>query len=324
MSDGQNREELVTPNPVLDRERPSCQPAMVRMDATVIIVTYNSAAYITECLASVRAQKGVQAEIIVVDNHSSDDTVGVVRGLGEGIHLIANAENAGFGRGNNLGFAASHGRFIYLLNPDAQLVRSDALAGLCNALDNHPRWGMAGNLVRSPDGKILGTQPHTTYPGQERARTDFSRLPGQVAWVLGASMCFRREVYAALGGFDPDFFLYAEETDICLRLRKLGHEIGFLKEVEVQHIGGTTEQDRDPYDVWTQRMQSLCRFWQKHFLPEDVRRLVRYEQLRSVRRILGYGLQALFRPPHSPAWHNLRQWQARRKAASRFLAAGLP
>jgi GT2 family glycosyltransferase len=133
-------------------------------------------------------------------------------------------------------------------------------------------------------------------------------------------MFVRREVYDALGGFDPDFFLYSEETDLCLRVRKLGHEIGFVDSVEVRHIGGATEQERDPYDVMIQRMNGQYLFWKKHYHPEDVAFLVRYDQLRSVRRIVGYGLLSLFRPRPSPAWRSLRQWQAIWKAASAFLA----
>jgi len=287
------------------------------MDVSVITVTYNSSAYISECLASIRAQEGVKAEIVAVDNASADGTAALVRGLEADVQLLVNRDNVGFGRACNQGFAASRGRFIFLLNPDARLVGRDALARLCRALQDHPRWGMAGTLVLSTEGRDF--PPHTTYPGQVRSRNDFSRLPGAIAWVLGASMFVRREVYDALGGFDPDFFLYSEEIEFCLRLRKLGHEIGFVDSVEVRHIGGATEQERDPYDVWMQRMHGLYLFWKKHYLPEDVTRLVRHDRFRSIRRIVGYGLLSLLKSRGSPAWRNLRQWQAIRKAASVFL-----
>src|SRR6266540_3513827 len=214
------------------------------MEVSVIIVTYNARKFISECLASVKAQEGVQSETIVVDNASPDGTAEFLRELGGDIRLIANSDNVGFGRACNQGFAASRGRYIFLLNPDAWLVGRDALSRLCRQLEDHPRWGFAGTLVLSADGRDF--PPHTDYPGQARSRNDFSRLPGTIAWVLGASMLVRREIYDALGGFDPDFFLYCDETDLCLRVRKLGHEIGFVDSVEVRHIGGATEQDRDP------------------------------------------------------------------------------
>src|SRR5947199_10841147 len=123
------------------------------MDVTVIIVTYNSAPTIGECVASVRSQTGVELEILIVDNASTDHTVECIQKMGEGIALVANPENVGFGRANNQAFAASRGRYIYLLNPDAQLVQSCALSTLWESLEQHPNWGMAGTRVLSPDGR---------------------------------------------------------------------------------------------------------------------------------------------------------------------------
>ena len=155
------------------------------MDATVIIVTYNSAETIGACVASVRAQSGLDLEIVVVDNASADGTAEVVRQLGSGIRLLANQENIGFGRANNQGFAASQGRYVYLLNPDAQLTESNALAELCAALERHPEWGVAGTRLVPADGRPK-SMPASTYPGQKRVRRDFSKLPGTIAWVGGA------------------------------------------------------------------------------------------------------------------------------------------
>src|SRR5712664_1497845 len=109
------------------------------MDVSVIIVTYNSASSIADCLKSVQDQQDVTREILVIDNASSDQTADVVRGSLAKPVLIENRENIGFGRACNQGFAASQGRLIYLLNPDAQLVRSDSLALLGQALADHPR-----------------------------------------------------------------------------------------------------------------------------------------------------------------------------------------
>jgi GT2 family glycosyltransferase len=292
----------------------------VIMDVSVIIVTFNSAAQIADCVASVRMQVGVETEIIVVDNQSADRTVEVVRRLGGGIHLIANQTNVGFGRANNQAFELATGRFVYLLNPDAQLTRPDSLQTLLRAMEAHPSWGVAGTLVRSMDGTVLRPQPHLDYPGEARGGADFSELPGKVAWILGASMFFRREAYAALKGFDPDFFLYLEETDLCLRLRQQGREVGFLEEVEVRHIGGASEAHRDPYEVWTTRMTSLFHFWTKHYPADGVRRLVRHEWLRSVYRMGRYALPALLTRPRGKAWEMFRQWQATWVTSSHWLA----
>src|SRR5256885_866935 len=232
------------------------------MDVSVITVTYNSAASIIDCLNSVRAQQGVEREILVIDNASSDHTVNVVLGLQANLTLIENHENVGFGRACNQGFAISKGRYIYLLNPDAQLIGTDALATLCRALSEHAHWGMAGSRVVSATGEEK--RPATTYPDQSHVRKDFSELPGKIAWVVGASIMIKREVYAELGGFDPDFFLYSEETDFCLRLRERGYEIGLVEDVAVRHIGGASARGRHPDEVRNRRPQGVQLFLRKH------------------------------------------------------------
>src|SRR5215470_17990523 len=151
------------------------------MDVSVIIVTYNSASSIADCLNSVAEQQGVAREVLVIDNASSDQTLNVVRTSPAKPILIENRENDGFGRACNQGFAASKGRYIYFLNPDAQLIGSNALATLCRALSEHNGWGMAGSRVVSATGEWK--RPATTYPDQSHVGKDFSRLPGKIAWV---------------------------------------------------------------------------------------------------------------------------------------------
>ncbi|MGA9779974.1 MAG: glycosyltransferase family 2 protein [Limisphaerales bacterium] len=293
------------------------------MDVSVIIVTYNSAETVANCIASVQAQQGVEFEIIVVDNASIDGTAAVVGKLGDCINLLANRDNVGFGRANNQGFAASRGRFVYFLNPDAQLIQTDGLARLCQALDQHPGWGLAGTRILSVDGRNE-TGVATSYPGQQRVRMDFSRLPGTIAWILGASMFFPRRVYAGLNGFDTDFFLYCEETELCLRLRKCGHAIGLVEEVAVRHIGGASERGHDSYQTCLRRMDGLHLFWQKHYPARDVRRLTRLDKWRARFRMLNYGILACFEPTGSPAYLKRRQYQAIWESSKKFLREFTP
>jgi len=289
------------------------------MDVSIIIVTYNSAPSIGDCLKSVQEQQDVQREILVIDNASSDETINVVRGSRVNPILIENRENVGFGRACNQGFAASQGRHIYLLNPDAQLIGSNGLATLCRALTEHKGWGMAGSRVVSTTGEWK--RPATAYPDQSHVGKDFSALPGKIAWVVGASMIIRREVYSELGGFDPEFFLYSEETDFCLRLRERGYEIGFVEEAAVRHIGGASETGRDPYDVWTRRANGLHLFWRKHYPPQDVDKLLRQNRLRARYRMLVNGWLARFQPPKSNAWQKHRRYRAIWETSKSLLAA---
>jgi GT2 family glycosyltransferase len=291
---------------------------MPAVDISVIIVTFNSADCIAACVESVLAQTEISFEVIVVDNASADDTLARLKDLP--CRVIASAENLGFGRGNNLGFAASSGRHIYLLNPDARLMGKNSLAELSRRLDAHPRWGMAGTLIRATDGQAE-SPPATDYPGARHVRRDFSKLPGHIAWIMGASMIIRRELYEKLGGFDPGFFLYSEETDFCLRLRELGFEIGHVGEVAVSHIGGASEDPRDPYDVSARKLRGLLRFRQKHYSPDDCVWLARRDLRRARWRMFWNGLLARLQPPSSRAWQKHRQYCAIWEVSREFLLA---
>lgn len=288
------------------------------MDVSVIVVTYNSAPCIKPCLASVFAQTGVSFECIVVDNVSKDDTVAATKEFN--IRLLANRENIGYGRANNQGVAASQGRYIYLLNPDAKLEKNDALAKLCRAMDSNPRWGMAGTLVHGSSGEVE-SPPSTEYPAQSHVRRDFSKLPGKIAWIIGASMIVRRELYEKLGGFDPGFFLYSEETDFCLRMRELGFEIGQVSEVAVTHIGGASEDPRDPYNVSTTKLKGLVRFRQKHYPPADCVFLAKRDLRRARFRMLLNGLLARFQKPNSKAWQKHRQYRGIWEVSREYLSS---
>jgi N-acetylglucosaminyl-diphospho-decaprenol L-rhamnosyltransferase len=289
------------------------------LDISIIIVTFNSALCIRECLDSLLRQQGVRFEVLLVDNASTDSTIEVVRAYDGRVRLFANQENIGFGRGCNQGFSASQGRFVFMLNPDASLTGKDSLAELCRAMERHPQWGLAGTRVTEPDGSG-DSWPSPYYPDQHHVRCEFSRLPGKIAWVLGASMFIRREVFATVEGFDPGFFLTSEETDLCLRIRQQGWEIGFIPEVVVKHIGFASEQGCDPYQTSLRRVRGIFRFWSKHYPAEDVLKLVRRDRLRAGFRQRWYGALACLQGPDSTAWRKHRQYLGISVASRQFLA----
>ncbi len=280
---------------------------MPAVDISVVVVTFNSADCIAACVESVLAQTGATFELIVVDNASQDNTLTRLNNLN--CRVIPSAENLGFGRGNNLGFAHSRGRYLYFLNPDARLTHADALAKICRAMDARPDWGLAGTLVRDAEGQSE-SPPAMIYPGQRHVHRDFSRLPGHIAWIVGASMIVRRELYEPLGGFDPEFFLYSEETDFCLRAREAGFAIGHLSEVEVRHIGAASEDLRDPYDVAARKLKGLILFRKKHYSPDDCVRLARRDLRRASWRAGWNRWLAWFQPARGKAWKKSRNYRA--------------
>jgi GT2 family glycosyltransferase len=293
------------------------------MDISVIIVTYNAAGCIRACLDSVCRQTGMELEILIVDNASADNTTQVVQefiGDRKNIRLFANRENIGFGRANNQAFAASSGQFIYLLNPDAQLVQPDALKILREQLERHPEWGVAGTRILQGDGqKELAVCEK--YQGQEHVRErDFSKLPGRRACVMGASMFFSRRVFAELGGFDEDYFLYQEEADLCLRLREKGYEIGFVPEAAIRHIGGVSSRSCDPCETWRRRANGMLLFWKKNYPAADARRLAEMDRKRSRFKMITYGWLAKFQPANSSAWRKHRKYRAIWEQSRSFVA----
>jgi len=127
--------------------------------------------------------------------------------------------------------------------------------------------------------------PYAEYPRQRHAlRFD---LPGALAWVLGAAMLVRRELFEAIGGFDEGFFLYGEDADLCLRIRRAGFEIAHAPEVTVRHVGGTSEAAATAHAKWTRKQQGLHRFFELHYPPEAVRRIARRDLAQAgYRRLL--------------------------------------
>jgi GT2 family glycosyltransferase len=289
------------------------------MDVSVIIVAFNAAKYVGKCVESVLAQTGVSCEAIVVNNGSTDNTQAILKELK--CQVIYTEKNVGFGPGNNLGFKASRGRYIFLLNADAWLMENNSLAELCRIMDAKPTWGMAGTTVLSLEGKP-GDPPATEYPAQRHVHRDFSKLPGTIAWILGASMFVRRELYEKLGGFDPDFFpIYSEETDLCLRLRELGFEIGLIPEVAVTHVGGSSEDPRDPYEVSKRKLRGLLKFRQKHYPPDDCVFLAKRDLRRAWLRMFWNGFLARWQAPRSKTWQKYRQYHGIWQVSREYLAS---
>jgi N-acetylglucosaminyl-diphospho-decaprenol L-rhamnosyltransferase len=287
-------------------------------EISAIIVTYNSEPHIARCIQSLLAQEGVEIEVLVVDNASQDGTVSEVQRFGDRVHLIRSQRNLGFGRGCNLGFQHSQGRFVFILNPDAWLEQADALARLKCRMERETGWGLVGPRVTSPDGSPQ-LEPALHYPDQKRVNCTFAQLPGKIAWVVGASLFIRRECFAQVEGFDPGFFLMCEEVDLCLRLRQCGWEIGHAPDILVRHVGFASECGADPYETWSRRAPGTYRFWSKHYPAAAVRRLLWKHWLRAAFRRQWYAAWARFCSPGSKAWGKHRRYAAISEAAWSFL-----
>jgi N-acetylglucosaminyl-diphospho-decaprenol L-rhamnosyltransferase len=245
---------------------------------SALIVNYNSGSHAIECISSLQAQQIDDLEIIVVDNASQDDSVALLRSACDNrITLIESRENLGFGRANNLAAAKARGQFLLLINPDAELHGNDAVSTLVEYLQQNQTMGIAGPEIHEPS-KNKYVLPRKTYPSQRQLKftKGLNSLPGEIAWILGACLIMRKSTFQQIHGFDPDFFLYGEDADICLRVRKAGLAVGYCSAAKITHVGGASEASAIPLDKFLRKKRGYYLFCKKHYDARDTHRIARH------------------------------------------------
>jgi GT2 family glycosyltransferase len=251
----------------------------------VVVVSYETRDLLRACLDSVLAEE--PAATVVVDNASRDGSAEMVRDLFPGVRLIANARNPGFGAAANQGIAACDSRYVLLLNADTRL-EPGALAALCRELDRHPGTAVAGPLLLNPDGSRQPSVFPFLTPGVVLAMNTYANrlvrraarfrsvyegaAAGNVPWVKGAALALRRAAFEAVGGFDEGYFLYAEEMDLCWRLRQAGWRVRFTPRARVVHEEGASTGRLRP-EMAARLFNSVGRFHTLHSSPGTVARL---------------------------------------------------
>lgn len=220
-------------------------------DVSIVIVNWNAKEFLEGCLHSVFNSNGrLSLEVLVVDNASKDGSAAMVNGRFPGVRVISNGINRGFAKANNQGIRASTGRYILLLNPDTVLMPG-ALERLVEYLEANPAAGAVGPRMHGPRGETLESFSH--FPGPRllargvaivltgkyyRDEHLKSLEPRQVDWVGGACLMVRREALEQVGLLDEKFFMYWEEADLCLRLRRQNWKTYYVPESQVIHYLG--------------------------------------------------------------------------------------
>ena len=250
---------------------------------SVIIVNYNTADHLARCLPSILAQQGPSFEILVVDNASRDNSVEIVRSRFPAVTLIDSPDNLGFAKANNLALKQASGQYIYFLNPDTE-VRKNAFAAMQAYMEATPQVGMAGTAIFYPDNTPQSSV-ETRYPGQRYTRGELRNLPGHIAWLLGASIIVRSEIIKKVGGFSEDYFLYGEDIDLGLTVRKEGWELGFIPDAEIVHWEGQSERQSLPAEVWQKKFKAEMLFYRKHYSRQTVQAIKRANILQACWRI---------------------------------------
>ncbi len=228
---------------------------------SIIIVNWNVRELLRACLRSIFTQAGkLDLEVIVVDSASSDGSAAMVAEEFPQAVLLAQTENVGFPRGNNIGLAAAAGRYVLLLNPDTVVV-GEALQTLVAYLDDHPEVGVAGPQLLFPDGTVQSSRRRfpTLLTGlfestwlepiapkrlldRYYARDFPDEAAGRVDWVVGAALMTRRQVVEQVGGMDPGYFMYSEELDWCRRIVDAGWTVVYLPAALIIHFQGKSSE----------------------------------------------------------------------------------
>jgi GT2 family glycosyltransferase len=253
------------------------------MDISIIIVSYNTIDLIGPCLESV-LRAGCTKEVFVVDNKSSDGSSAFIRESFPNVHLVENRENRGFGAANNQVLKDCRGRYLFFLNPDTTVLH-DTFTSAMTYMEKQPNVGLAGLNMVNPDGSH---QPSVSYryPGEKYTRNEMADLKGPIACVLGAAMIARPDIINRLLGFDEDFFLYGDDQDLCLRIRRLGHEIGYIEYAKVLHWGGQSEINTTPVALLEKKLKAEYLFYKKHYTQKTITRIKQAEKFKAVYRLI--------------------------------------
>lgn len=241
------------------------------IDVSIIIVNYNTKDLILHCLHSIFENTvGIGFEVIVVDNASVDGSCTAIKEKFPQVCLVSSENNLGFGKANNLGVKLASGTFLFLLNSDTLLIEN-SIKILKDFLEksNDPTIAVVGCKLLDKNKK-----PHISYgnfPSIYQEIFEYGLLKifkkyyaeklslsivdkgsekKNVDYIIGADMFFKKSIFDAIGGFDEDFFLYYEETEICFRLTKLGYKIVWNPDTSIIHYIGSSGKTSKKFNYW--------------------------------------------------------------------------
>lgn len=224
---------------------------------TVVVVTYRSIGVVDAALRALRPgyEEGL-LQCIVVDNNSPDGTADSVARDHPWARLVRSAENLGYGRGCNLGFEMVETPYVLFMNPDVEFESAE-IRRLIRFMETHPKAGIAAPSTSLANGEFQHAGGVVTPRSLWAASFGFAGPPSlrrvvpgtapfSTDWLCGAIMLLPSGLFRELGGFDRRFFLYFEETDLCVRVRKAGYELWAVGEVSAKHVGGASAKATNP------------------------------------------------------------------------------
>lgn len=249
------------------------------MDVSVIIVNYNTKDLTQKCIDSIfQHTHGVIFEVILIDNASCDGSIELFR-EDTRITFVESPENLGFGKANNVASDYARGRYLFLLNPDTQLV-NNAIKIFFDYMNEHPDVGICGGNLY--DGEMHPTHSHSLFfPSilvdidnlfggllkkkifKDRFEFNCTQQPLKVAYITGADMFMGKELFDRVGKFSSDFFLYYEETDLAYRVKKDGYISVNIPDAKIIHLEG--KSFRYTKDRIAKSMQGRKTFYKRSY-----------------------------------------------------------
>lgn len=253
------------------------------MDLSIIIVNYNTHEYLRNCLDSLLTHtENLEFEVFVVDNNSPDRYIEKFPGLYPGVKFLFKLVNDGFGAGCNYGLRYSAGKYILFLNPDV-IINNNAIHTLYKFIESNPDiavispiYGGACEDIKFTSGSFPGYLWEVTEAlGNifmklyckwfEEDKSDI-KFPFEVNWVMGSFMMCNKSVLNNLKGFDENFFLYYEDIDLQLRIKKLGFKIYYHPGAQIEHVKRSSVRTFDGENTYYYHMtRSNLIYMYKHF-----------------------------------------------------------
>lgn len=254
------------------------------MDVSVIIVNFNTAKMTAECIESIyQFSKGIEFEIIIVDNNSQDNSVDYIHQNYPKVNVIALDENKGFGKANNIGANSARGKYLFFLNSDT-LLKDNALKTFFSFSEKYStrlNIGIIGGILLNTQGtqcesfdkfpnatteflKLMANHQTSINYVKNKFANNATEKYFKVDYVCGADLFMSKELFARIGGFDPLFFMYYEESDMQKRICDLSKNNYILKDVHILHYGGGSDKKQLSLRKRTIVSSSCLKYMRKH------------------------------------------------------------
>lgn len=287
------------------------------MDVSIIIVNYKTPELVVECIRSIREKTtGISYEIIIVDNDSKDNSLEIFSTeLEEDIKVVVANENLGFGKANNLGAQHATGKYLFLLNSDTLLI-NNAIQILYQYIEKNNHIGVVGgdlftsdmkaspsfamqfddldsvkqaarwsNIIKNIVRRVIRERIYISKRYKEKIRYkdifNYENVPKKVAYIFGADMLVRSDIFRQLKGFDPEFFMYAEEEELSWRITNNNFEIWNIPEAQIIHYDGATIKKSEEFSErqYKMRLTGIFTYYKKRFGKKGIKDFYYYKKL---------------------------------------------